>query len=243
MATYLNTQHSSFAQMDDASKCTKQPINLFYSCTPNYSAPTVQLHTNSDCSVVFLTTSAESCSQTASGECDISSEDDEGDCAPFGGQSSTKKVKTSSHCRDNLNQLSEKATLRECDQTDANGSHSTASLQRCSKDRDGKLRGSFDEESECSTACETHSDGITTHEASEFSPLMTFELSKHKIEEMRLDDDFCLDSTSCSDSDNYYIATELANSYEGLCSRKPHNSKKSSSFKFTYFPSLISLNN
>eukprot|EP00331_Platyophrya_macrostoma_P027262 CAMPEP_0176457834 /NCGR_PEP_ID=MMETSP0127-20121128/32206_1 /TAXON_ID=938130 /ORGANISM="Platyophrya macrostoma, Strain WH" /LENGTH=478 /DNA_ID=CAMNT_0017848233 /DNA_START=87 /DNA_END=1523 /DNA_ORIENTATION=+ len=238
MDLYTQPHRSSFGHMNEESKCNK-PINLFYSCTSTSSTPNVQVHTTPDCSGVFLTTSTEQSSESrsdgpSSGGMETESEED-GDCDPYGDLRS-KRVKTSDQSTKNINLLSEQANQRRCSQTDANGSHSTATLQKSSSNRDRTLRGSFDEESECSTACETHSDGTTTLEASEFSPFMSFVPAKgHRMEEMRLDDDFCLDSSTCSDDDVSYLkeGIEIATSYEGTCERKCNRGARKNVLKFT----------
>eukprot|EP00331_Platyophrya_macrostoma_P015690 CAMPEP_0176467396 /NCGR_PEP_ID=MMETSP0127-20121128/38440_1 /TAXON_ID=938130 /ORGANISM="Platyophrya macrostoma, Strain WH" /LENGTH=458 /DNA_ID=CAMNT_0017860701 /DNA_START=87 /DNA_END=1464 /DNA_ORIENTATION=+ len=208
----------------EESKCNK-PINLFYSCTSTSSTPNVQVHTTPDCSGVFLTTSTEQSSESrsdgpSSGGMETESEED-GDCDPYGDLRS-KRVKTSDQSTKNktffLNKLTKGGVLRQM--------LTEATQQLLFKKAQATATGHFA--------------GVSMKRANAARLAKRIQtgpqpLRLQNFREMRLDDDFCLDSSTCSDDDVSYLkeGIEIATSYEGTCERKCNRGARKNVLKFT----------
>lgn len=228
----------------DSSKI-KPPVNLFYSTlpdTPSYeghqnSQPTIpKIHHNPDCSVVFITVESDtdseknSCEQLNNRiEVELPSDEDGSSTLIDKCQ---KKIKIESNQYITIQpDAPNQANQDQHDHKTVDESHSNANPEKNCQPRERKHCGSFDEGSDCSTACEMRSDGNVTYEALEFSPILSF-CGFPRTEETRTDDDtdsFCLDSlTSSDEGDTAYMreAIDIASSFEGSC-----NSNKCSTSK------------
>lgn len=172
-----------------------EPLATKVTKGPTQHFANVKIH--SDCSVVFITT--ESSTSTTNGqptqgmdEESQSDEDGSGNGAPIG-DVSIKKIKHS--CDKHINLLSEENIRRPT--------------------------GSFDQESDCSTHYESHSEGHNLPS----SPAISYQssLNGQRIDDLLLDDKFSLETPSPSRSEDespaMEEATKIAKSYEGSCSR------------------------